>query len=249
METEAKKKAAREAAEEADKEAAKKAAKEAAEQALLPRIRIYTGKIREWTRDRNGKEKREEKRQTLCGRRLLAYGLADIGREDIWKQKKAAEDVVSYLERRIEKGAYGKPYFKEYKDLYFNISHSGEYACCAVSSVPCGLDIQEVRPLKSKRLTERTMSLQQQKEIWSAEMPEREFCKYWSMKESFLKLTGEGIIKDMRDIPFPDWYQLFWIQEQTAGCISAEEPCIVEYREADPNLFFRKLCKDVTLAP
>ena len=39
---------------------------------------------------------------------------------------------------------YQKPYLKDYPDIHFNGSHSGEYLVCALSDVPVGIDIQKI---------------------------------------------------------------------------------------------------------
>lgn len=200
-----------------------------------PEIRIYTGKIKEWTKDiLNGGKKAE----TICGRRLLAYGLLDTGRSDIFSDTCRADEVYDFLGKMMEKEAHGKPYFKEFPEIYFNISHSGEYASCALSSIPCGLDIQEIRPIRTKRLLEKTMTEEEQKNIKNARNPQWEFCRYWAMKESFLKLSGDGITKSMRDLKAPVWYEMFDLEGRIAGCISADKVCRVFKKEVSANAFF-----------
>lgn len=200
-----------------------------------PEIRIYAGKIKEWTKDLLNNSPKAE---SVCGRRLLAYGLLDTGRNEIFSDVCRADEVYNFLGKMLEKAVHGKPYFKDFPKPQFSISHSGEYAACALSSVPCGLDIQELRPVRTKRLLERTMSEEEQRNIESAENREWEFCKYWAMKESFLKLTGEGITRSMKDIPKPAWYEVFEMKAGIAGCISAEEVCQFSYKEVLAEEFF-----------
>lgn len=200
-----------------------------------PEIRIYTGKIREWTKDAADSR---QKAESVCGRRLLAYGLLDTGREDIFSNTCGADEVYETIEQMLEKEAHGKPYFREFPGVQFSISHSGGYAACALSSVPCGLDIQEIRPIRTRRLLERTMTQEEQENIENAENPEWEFCKYWAMKESFLKLTGEGITRSMKDIPVPQWYEMFVLQDKIAGCISAQKGCGIVLKEVPGDAFF-----------
>lgn len=42
----------------------------------------------------------------------------------------------------ISREERGKPFLRDRQDLFFNISHSGEYAVCAVSEHPVGIDIE-----------------------------------------------------------------------------------------------------------
>lgn len=204
-----------------------------------PEIRIYVGKIKDWTKDLGDSMK---KRETLCGRRLLAYGLLDLGWKDVFSEETCAEEACRVLEEKLERTVYGKPYFRDEPRVQFSISHTGSYAACAVSLVPCGLDIQEIRPIRSKRLLERTMSEEEQQAITTAENSEWEFCKYWSMKESFLKLTGEGITRSMKELEKPEWYETFVIQEHISGCISAGERCRVFCMEVPAEKFFKSFC-------
>ncbi|MCL0028295.1 hypothetical protein M1M88_01070 [Peptococcaceae bacterium] len=40
---------------------------------------------------------------------------------------------------------YGKPFLKNTNDLYFNVSHSGEWVVCAIHHHPIGIDIEQVK--------------------------------------------------------------------------------------------------------
>lgn len=60
------------------------------------------------------------------------------------------------------------------------------------------------------------------------------FYKYWARKESFLKLTGQGITVDLRGISKPVWQEDFTLKEVYAGCISADTECQVTYEHILP---------------
>ena len=79
--------------------------------------------------------------------------------------------------------------------IYFNLSHSAHMALCAVSDVPVGCDIEQVTnaPLD---IAERVFSDKERRYIWegrSARETDRRFFRLWTMKESYLKMTGEGM--------------------------------------------------------
>ena len=40
----------------------------------------------------------------------------------------------------------GKPYFPQFPGLHFNLSHSGQLTLCALSHLPVGVDIEQLRP-------------------------------------------------------------------------------------------------------
>ena len=201
-----------------------------------PEIRIYTGKIQAWTRDVLSCKSRE----SLCGRRLLAYGLLDWGREDLFGNIHRADELYAYLEGMIKKGNHGKPYFRENLGIHFNISHSGVYGACALSFIPCGLDIQEVRKVRSRKMLERVLSREEQELVQKAQNPEVEFCRFWARKESFLKLSGDGITRSMRDLEQPGWYQEFQVDSQVLGCICAGAHFQVSIQQVPQEKFFQR---------
>ena len=86
----------------------------------------------------------------------------------------------------------GKPLLFGHEDIHFNLSHCDEAVACAVSHSPVGIDI-EAYAHYSQELLPLTMSEEEQRQILAAERPEVEFTRLWTMKESLLKLIGEGI--------------------------------------------------------
>ena len=140
----------------------------------------------------------------------------------------------------LVEGAHGKPYLKEYPLIHFNISHSGVYGACALSFIPCGLDIQEVRKVRSRKMLERVLSREEQELVQKAQKPEVEFCRFWARKESFLKLSGDGITRSMRDLEQPGWYQEFQVDSQVLGCICAGEHFQVSIQQVPQEKFFQR---------
>lgn len=89
----------------------------------------------------------------------------------------------------------GKLYLPDVKDFFFSLSHSGDYAACVVCDVPVGVDIQQKRMTKAniaKRFfkTEEVQNIEKQPPENRDEM----FFRYWTGKESCLKLKGQGIL-------------------------------------------------------
>lgn len=188
------------------------------------KIYIFYGSISDWTGSlRLGRGKG----QGVCGKALLIQGLCQLGRGDFFPGGLDFEK----LEAMLERGPWGKPFFKENRELCFNISHSGNYAACAISGIPCGLDIQEERTFRSGRLLEKTMTEEERERILKAPEPGREFSRLWAYKESCLKLTGEGITRSMKELPRPEWFEEFQIGRGILGCVSAGKPCKAVYEE------------------
>ena len=93
----------------------------------------------------------------------------------------------------------GKPRIINHPDTYFNISHCREAAICVIDNVPIGVDIERIRPFKES-LARHVLSDEEFRLVVSSPTPEIEFTKLWTQKEAVLKLTGEGIRSDLKDV-------------------------------------------------
>ena len=102
---------------------------------------------------------------------------------------------------RTEVSEHGKPAYYDEKsgeELYLNLSHAGAYiaAICGESSV--GIDVEQIREprlaVARRFFTEREWKL-----LEEAEREERAalFFRIWTLKEAFLKTTGEGLTREL----------------------------------------------------
>lgn len=91
----------------------------------------------------------------------------------------------------IQIGVNGKP---ELDGIYFNLSHSHDWAVCAVSEKPVGCDLEEIG-FASMRIAERYFCKNEIRHLekFKDEEKNREFYRLWTMKESYIKMTGEGM--------------------------------------------------------
>ncbi len=116
--------------------------------------------------------------------RRLSLGAWRLMEETLHKHGLSAGSVI--------KGANGKPLCK---GIHFNLSHSGEMVICAVSEVPVGCDIEKAENAPFE-IINRVFSRNERKYIDGAGNDEdktRRFFKLWTMKESYMKMTGEGL--------------------------------------------------------
>lgn len=92
-------------------------------------------------------------------------------------------------------GKWGKPYLTEYPNVHFNLSHSGEYVCCAVAGCEVGVDIQRHQGNGEEKIAERffTRADNQMLENCGEEEKKDVFFRIWSIRESYIKFTGRGI--------------------------------------------------------
>ena len=99
----------------------------------------------------------------------------------------------------FEYGEHGKPRIVGHPEVHFNLSHCRQAVVCAVSRQPVGIDVESVREYKES-LIDYTMNVDEQALIRRAERPEVAFTRLWTQKEALLKLTGEGISRDLKTV-------------------------------------------------
>ena len=129
---------------------------------------------------------RDKAKKHLLSNAFLQYGLSEV--------LNIPMEEITYAY-----GEYGKPgIIHNGKDMReqvdFNLSHSGNYAVLAVSDRPVGIDVE---CLKKPRMAvaERFFCKKEYEDILKAEDLEREnrFLEYWTMKEAYVKRTGNGL--------------------------------------------------------
>ncbi|MBE5872559.1 MAG: 4'-phosphopantetheinyl transferase superfamily protein [Lachnospiraceae bacterium] len=101
---------------------------------------------------------------------------------------------ISMAERKGEQNA------KTDETVYYNLSHSGELAACAVAQFPVGIDIEQVRKCRmsvARRCFDECDCILLEQAEGKTEQAEL-FTKLWTIKESEAKLTGEGLARILR---------------------------------------------------
>ena len=109
----------------------------------------------------------------------------------------------------------GKPHAN--LPLHFNISHSGEWALCAVSDAPVGADIEQVKPFRAGMVA-RYFTAAEAAYIWDGKpvsgnspVPEgnvtdpdvcARFYRVWTAKEAYVKMTSTGISTDLSAVQY-----------------------------------------------
>lgn len=89
-------------------------------------------------------------------------------------------------------GKNGKPYF-DGDPCFFSLSHSGEYALCAVSDVPIGADIELPGALRYESIAQRFFAEAECEYILHSASPADAFYSLWVQKEAIVKASGDGI--------------------------------------------------------
>ena len=123
----------------------------------------------------------EDKKRSLVSELLIRKALTDRN--------------IDFTDLVYEYGEHQKPYFKNFSDFCFNISHSGDYVILAVSDKEIGCDIEKIRKYDLK-IAERFFTKKEYKDIINAKDDEKRqklFFLYWVLKESYIKQNGQGL--------------------------------------------------------
>ncbi len=95
----------------------------------------------------------------------------------------------AHVSQKLTCGKNGKP---ECDGVYFNISHSGRYVIGVSAEAPIGCDIEEMikAPLE---VAEHYFHSGELSYIKESSDKETAFWRLWTLKESYMKMTGEGM--------------------------------------------------------
>jgi 4'-phosphopantetheinyl transferase len=96
----------------------------------------------------------------------------------------------------------GKPFLSAHPHIHFSISHCRNAVGCLISTTPCGLDIERIRPL-NPQLVRHTMNEEECHQIFSSSRPDVTFIRMWTQKEAVLKLNGTGITDHLHQVLLP----------------------------------------------
>lgn len=88
---------------------------------------------------------------------------------------------------------HDKPVLRDYPDIHFNLSHCRNGVLCVIDSRPVGCDIESVEDSLDPNVCRFCYDEEEISAIKSSDNPCVEFTRLWTMKEAYLKLTGEGI--------------------------------------------------------
>lgn len=148
----------------------------------------------------------EDRKMELAAWWLLYYVLKEWG---IPEEEINADGSYCY-------GEHGKPMRKDRKAC-FNLSHSGKYILCVVSDSEVGCDIEKIREVKWKiakkffsekeySFLEKTRSKEELEEnvFINISMAKELFTRFWVLRESYVKKTGEGLGTSLEGLDFSE---------------------------------------------
>ncbi len=125
----------------------------------------------------------EDKRLSLCASVLLKLALEKTG--------------IPEAQQIIKTAKSGKPYLEKQSELFFNLSHSGNIACCVIGPGTNGIDVEFIKPSRIK-MTERFFPKEDIDYIFSSETDDEKFFRFfecWTLKEAFCKMKEISLDK------------------------------------------------------
>ena len=90
---------------------------------------------------------------------------------------------------QVQKQPSGKPYMNRYQ---ISISHTKALAFAAFSDQPVGLDAEQPRHV-AESLLRRCLAPEELHVCLQSSQPRLTFLRFWTLKEAYVKYTGEGI--------------------------------------------------------
>lgn len=163
----------------------------------------------------------QDKYLHLLGKLLLIEGLKSYGLSD-------------RLLEKLQYNKYGKPFLQD-KGVDFNISHSGYFAICAISSTTSvGVDLEKMGSVDFNDY-KKVFTEHEWRSIEGSPQPLTTFFTFWSRKESVIKADGRGISIPLNSIDvlndftrFEDqvWYlKDIFINEDYSACVASNRIC------------------------
>ena len=116
----------------------------------------------------------------------------------------------------IRENEFGQPCFPDHLDLHFSLSHAGTWAMCAVSGAPVGCDAERLGR-GNGRLARYCLTPEELETLERKKDPgewDREFTRFWTRKESYLKATGRGMSLRMSSFSVLPGEEGRWFEER-----------------------------------
>jgi 4'-phosphopantetheinyl transferase len=108
---------------------------------------------------------------------------------------------------RYTVGEFGKPALAAHLskwNLHFNISHTRGLAACAIATYDIGIDVERSDQAIDPGIARDYFSPEEIQILNSAapSQKHRLFLRFWSLKEAFIKATGEGLSRPLDSFSF-----------------------------------------------
>ena len=105
----------------------------------------------------------------------------------------------------VDSDKNGKPVIVN-SDLYFNLSHSGNFVLCVCGDENIGCDIEKIKACNFK-VAERFFCENECRLLSASDNFPFDFMRMWTLKESVLKFSGKGISGGLDSWDFSGYYK------------------------------------------
>ena len=158
---------------------------------LLDVSKLYDDRVfREYYGNLSGYRREKTDRLKIRKDKNLSLGIGILINRFFEDNFGICEHFVKYSELKN-----GKPFFADFSNIHFNASHSGDVCICTFSENNTGCDVERLSENKQLRqIAGRFFSEKEQAFFKTAsESFAESFFRLWTLKESYLKFTGEGL--------------------------------------------------------
>lgn len=114
--------------------------------------------------------------------------------------------------------------------VFFNVSHAGDYVVGVSSDCQVGCDIEKIRKAPME-IAQRHFLVTESAYIQAAPDRDKAFFTLWTLKESYMKMTGMGM-----SLPL-DSFEIVRTTDGFALGKSPEKPCFFKTMEFDGYMF------------
>lgn len=197
--------------------------------------------------NRTGQKHRTEQKHRMeheAGTKLLAVGL----------RERYGLELKTSVEAGLSYGQHGKPYLRNHPEIHFNISHCEGLAVCVFSDTETGVDVERIREVKEKVIPKVFDRAEQELLFWNKAEKEKYkeiFYRFWTLKESYVKQSGQGMTVKLTDFAFqpeldPGWREVPCTDEKVGAmqCKLKEKWILsvcVEKSQADERITTEKI--------
>lgn len=160
----------------------------------------------------------------LIGEKLLEKGLfCEYGKKLEFEPRAAGE--------------HGKPFFTLQPGIHYNVTHSGKYVACIFTGQEVGIDIQEHKEVRYQQMMKRMVPAEIEEKILGEKDWKKDFFDQWTLREAYVKWTGEGFSRDLRSIPMEEgWHSLIDVEEGYSGAVWSASPLEITRVQVEAEL-------------
>ncbi len=113
----------------------------------------------------------------------------------------------------------GKPFLRDFPHIHFSISHCRNAVACVLHDAPVGIDIETIRPYKP-RLAAYVLNGRELQDVEASSRRDIAFIRLWTMKESMLKMTGQGIRSDLKQLDLQNGCFFTAVEEEDGAVVT-----------------------------